>query len=73
MNSPNTLVDAAGPVNGAESSYPTVVFRGADGSEVVDCHPRDLRALVTVQGSYLSRAAAKPQALSLTVPTGGAV
>ena len=31
------------------------------------------RALVTVQGSYLSRAAAKPQALSLTVPTGGAV
>ena len=30
------------------------------------------RALVTVYGSYLSRAAAQPQALSLTVPTGGA-
>ncbi len=30
------------------------------------------RALVTVHGSYLSRAAARPQALSLTVPTGGA-
>ena len=30
------------------------------------------RALVTVYGSYLSRAAARPQALSLTVPTGGA-
>ena len=29
------------------------------------------RALVTVYGSYLSRAAAQPQALSLTVPTGG--
>ena len=30
------------------------------------------RALVTVYGSYLSRAAARPQALSLTVPAGGA-
>ena len=30
------------------------------------------RALVTVHGSYLSRAAARPQALSLTVPTGSA-
>ena len=30
------------------------------------------RALVTVYGSYLSRAAAQPEALSLTVPTGGA-
>ena len=30
------------------------------------------RALVTVHGSYLSRAAARPQALSLTVPAGGA-
>lgn len=30
------------------------------------------RALVTAHGSYLSRAAAKPQALSLTVPTGSA-
>ena len=31
------------------------------------------RALVTVYGSYLSRAAARPQALSLTVPAGGKV
>ena len=30
------------------------------------------RALVTVRGGYLSRAAARPQALSLTVPTGAA-
>lgn len=30
------------------------------------------RALVIVHGNYLSRAAARPQALSLTVPTGTA-
>ncbi len=50
MNSPNTLDDCVVPVNGTESSYPTVVFRGADGSEVIDCHPRDLRALMDANG-----------------------
>ncbi len=39
------------PHTGAESPYPLVVFRGEDGSEVVDCHPRDLSALMQTKGA----------------------
>ena len=39
------------PPSGAESPYPVVVFRGDDGSEVVDCHPRDVSALLEAKGA----------------------
>lgn len=34
-----------------ESTYPLVVFRGADGSQVIDCHPRDVSALLESKGA----------------------
>lgn len=34
-----------------ESPYPLVLFRGADGAGVIDCHPRDLAALMETKGS----------------------
>lgn len=34
-----------------ESAYPVVMFHGADGSTVMDCHPRDVRALLDAKGS----------------------
>lgn len=49
MNDPARITDPAVP--SAESAYPLVVFRGADGSQVVDCHPRDVAALLEAKGS----------------------
>lgn len=51
MTAPNPLVSSAVPQSGAESSHPLVVFRGQDGSEVVDCHPRDVSALLKTKGA----------------------
>lgn len=34
-----------------DNEYPKVVFRGADGAEVFDCHPRDVGALLHEKGS----------------------
>ena len=34
-----------------DAQYPKVMFRGADGATVVDCHPRDVGALLAAKGS----------------------
>ncbi|MGV3711197.1 MAG: magnesium/cobalt transporter CorA [Gemmatimonas sp.] len=39
------------PPNTAESPYPAVIYRGADGTGVVDCHPRDLKSLLESKGA----------------------
>lgn len=35
----------------SSGAYPAVVFRGADGSDVVDCHPRNISELLNAKGS----------------------
>lgn len=51
MSSPvHPAVSAAPPV-ASESAYPVVMFHGADGSTVMDCHPRDVKALLDAKGS----------------------
>ncbi|MBC8086553.1 MAG: magnesium/cobalt transporter CorA [Phycisphaerae bacterium] len=49
MNEPARITDPAVPL--AEPAHPLVVFRGADGSQVIDCHPRDLASLLESKGS----------------------
>jgi magnesium transporter len=52
-------MNTATPVSGPEcafpatrdSQYPAVIYRGADGKEVVDCHPRDVGALLREEGA----------------------
>jgi len=49
VNEPAPINDPAAPPT--EPAYPLVVFRGADGSQVVDCHPRDVGALMQAKGA----------------------
>lgn len=49
VTAPTPKTDSAAP--GVESAHPLVVFHGADGSAVVDCHPRDVAALLESKGS----------------------
>ena len=51
MTEPNPLTSSAAPSSGPDSPYPLVVFRGEDGSEVVDCHPRDVSTLLETKGA----------------------
>ena len=51
MTEPNPLTSSAVPSSGPDSPYPLVVFRGEDGSEVVDCHPRDVSTLLETKGA----------------------
>lgn len=49
---PASDADCALPLAGAAlSQFPAVVFRGVDGREVFDCHPRDVGALLQEKGS----------------------
>lgn len=51
MTSPQDAASCPLPVNSSESPYPAVVFRGEDGQSVVDCHPRDVKALMETKGA----------------------
>jgi magnesium transporter len=39
------------PLPVQDGQYPKVIFRGADGSSVLDCHPRDVGALLAAKGA----------------------
>lgn len=51
VNKPLTTAICAIPQAVNESPYPQVIYRSADGKEVVDCHPRDLAGLLESKGA----------------------
>lgn len=51
MTPPVAPASCALPANNSESPHPAIVYRGADGAEVFDCHPRDLRGLLDSKGT----------------------